>query len=170
MTSSTDQIRKQALLRAPLARVWRAVSDAEEFGRWFGVRFDGAFVAGERLTGRIVPTTVDPEVAKAQKPYEGTRFEVAVERIEPMRLVSFRWHPYAVEPEEDYSSEPMTLVEFELEEVDGGTLLTVTESGFDRIPLARRAAAFEMNEKGWAGQVQLIAKYLARHEGGSGSA
>ena len=162
MTSSTDQIRKQVLLRSPLARVWRAVSDAEEFGSWFGVRFDGAFVAGERLTGRIVPTTVDPEVATMQEPFEGTRFEVAVERIEPMRLLSFRWHPYAVALEEDYSNEPMTLVEFELEEVEDGTLLTVTESGFDRIPLARRAEAFEMNEQGWAGQVRLIAKYLAQ--------
>lgn len=162
MASSTDRIDKQVLLRVPLARAWRAVSDAQEFGSWFGVRFDGPFVAGARLTGQIVPTTADPEVAKSQKPYEGQRFEITVERIEPMRHLSFRWHPYAVDPEVDYSKEPTTLVVFELEEVADGTLLTVTESGFDRIPLERRAEAFEMNEGGWEAQMRLIEKYLAQ--------
>lgn len=162
MTSNTDRIRKQVLLRAPLERVWSAVSDAEQFGSWFGVRFDGPFVAGERLIGRVVPTSVDPDVAKSQEPYEGLRFDVLVERIEPMRLFSFRWHPYAVDPDVDYSGEPRTLVELVLEEVEGDTLLTVTESGFDGVPLERRAKAFEMNEQGWAGQMTLIEKYLAR--------
>src|SRR5690606_18980815 len=110
------RIVKEALLRAPLERVWRAISDAQEFGSWFGVRFDGPFVAGEPLTGQIVPTTVDAEVAKSQKPYEGQRFEITVDRIEPMRLFSFRWHPYGVDPQTDYSKEPTTLVVFELEE------------------------------------------------------
>jgi uncharacterized protein YndB with AHSA1/START domain len=162
MTPSVDHIEKQVLLHAPLERVWRAISDAQEFGSWFGVHFDGPFVAGESLTGQIVPTTVDPEVAESQKPYEGHRFDITVDRIEPMQLFSFRWHPYAVDPEADYSQEPTTLVVFELEETPDGTLLTITESGFDGIPLARRAKAFEMNERGWEAQLTLIEKYLAQ--------
>lgn len=162
MSSSTDRIEKRVLLQAPLERVWNAISDAEEFGRWFGVRFDGPFVAGKPLTGRIVPTTVDPEVAESQKPYEGRRLDIIVDRIEPMRLFSFRWHPYAIDPEIDYSQEPTTLVVFTLEESPDGTLLTITESGFDRIPLARRAEAFEMNEQGWEAQRMLLEKYLAK--------
>src|SRR5690606_6018893 len=123
------------------------------------VRFDGPFVAGEAIMGRIVLTTVDPEVAKSQKPYEGQTFAVTVDRIEPMRLFSFRWHPYGVDPEIDYSREPTTLVTFELEESPEGILLTITESGFDRIPLARRVEAFRMNEQGWNAQLKLIEKY-----------
>lgn len=162
MTSSTDHIEKQVLLHAPLERVWRAISDAQEFGSWFGVRFDGPFVAGGHVTGQIVPTTVDPEVAKRQKPYEGRRFDITIDRIEPMRLFSFRWHPFSIDPEIDYSREPTTLVVFQLEETPDGTLLTITESGFDGIPLERRAKAFEMNEQGWEAQLALIGKYLAR--------
>jgi uncharacterized protein YndB with AHSA1/START domain len=162
MASSTDRIEKQVLLHVPLARVWRAISDAQEFGSWFGVRFDGPFAGGARVTGRMVPTTVDSEVAESQKPYEGRRFEITVDRMEPMRLFSFRWHPYAVEPDVDYSNEPTTLVVFELEETADGTRLTIIESGFDGIPLARRAQAFEMNEGGWEAQLNLIRKYLAR--------
>lgn len=162
MSSSTDRIEKRVLLQAPLERVWNAISDAQEFGSWFGVRFDGPFVAGEHLTGQIVPTTVDPEVAESQKPYEGRRFDITVDRIEPMRLFSFRWHPYAVDPEIDYSQEPTTLVAFKLEKSPNGTLLTITESGFERIPLARRAEAFEMNERGWEAQLTLIEKYLSK--------
>jgi uncharacterized protein YndB with AHSA1/START domain len=158
---TTDRIEKRIVLKAPIDRVWRAISDSKEFGTWFGVAFDGAFVQGARLKGKIVPTAVDPQVAKMQEPYEGTPFEIAVERIEPPRRLSFRWHPYAVDPEADYSKEPMTLVTFELDEVPGGTRLTITESGFDRIPLARRAEAFKSNEGGWEMQTQLIAKYLA---------
>lgn len=161
MTSVTDRIEKSALLRAPLERVWDAVSDARQFGTWFGVEFDGPFVAGAWLTGRIVPTSVDPEVAKSQEPYVGTTFVCIVERVDPRRHLSFRWHPYAVEPGVDDGGEPMTLVTFELEEVPGGTQLTITESGFDRIPLERRAAAFEANEEGWEAQLKLIEKYLA---------
>jgi uncharacterized protein YndB with AHSA1/START domain len=163
MGADTDRIEKKVHLRAPLERVWQAVSDAREFGSWFGVRFDGSFAPGARITGRIVPTTADAEVAAAQKPYEGAAFEVTVDRIEAPRLFSFRWHPFAVDPNVDYSSEPTTLVVFELQAVDGGTLLTVTESGFDRVPLARRAKAFAMNDEGWAAQMKLIAKYLAAH-------
>jgi uncharacterized protein YndB with AHSA1/START domain len=157
----TDRIEKKVLLRASRERVWRAISDSQQFGSWFGVEFKGPFIAGMRMTGKIVPTTVDAEVAKSQKPYEGIAFEFSVERIEPMRLFSFRWHPGAVDPAIDYSKEPTTLVVFELEEVSGGTMLTVTESGFDRIPLERRARAFASNEQGWTAQMTLIEKYLA---------
>jgi uncharacterized protein YndB with AHSA1/START domain len=127
----------------------------------FGVEFEGPFVAGSRMIGRIVPTTVDAEVARSQKPYEGTPFEITVDRIEPQRLFSFRWHPYAVDAAVDYSKEPTTLVVFELEEASGGTMLTITESGFDQIPLDRRAKAFASNEQGWTAQAKLIEKYLA---------
>lgn len=161
MATNTDRIEKKVLLRAPLARVWRAISDAEQFGSWFGMKFDTAFVAGQRITGRITPTTVDAEVAKEQKPYEGMVFDFVVERIEPMSLLSFRWHPYAVDSKKDYSAEPMTLVEFALEEKPDGTLLTIVESGFDEIPLERRATAFAANEGGWQAQTELIAKFLA---------
>jgi uncharacterized protein YndB with AHSA1/START domain len=164
MASNTDRIEKQILLRAPIDRVWRAISDSREFGSWFGMRLDGPFVAGARVGGAITPTTVDPDVAAAQKPHEGTRLQLEVERIEPMRLFSFRWHPGAVDPDVDYSREPGTLVAFELEGRPDGTLLTITESGFDSIPLARRAEAFEGNEKGWEAQLMLIGKYLAREE------
>lgn len=161
MPNVTDRIEKKVLLRAPLQRVWDAITDSAKFGTWFGVRFDGQFAAGQRLTGKIVPTQVDAEVAKMQEPYSGMPFEVRVERIEPMRLFSFRWHPYAVDPE-DHSHEPMTLVSFELEEKPDGTMLTITESGFDALPAARRADAFTANEGGWEHQSRLIAKYLAR--------
>jgi len=158
---NTDRIEKRIVLRAPLERVWRAISDAGQFGSWFGVAFDGPFAAGARLTGKIVPTTVDAEVAKQQKPYAGMAFEFFVERIEPMRTIEFRWHPFAVEPGVDYSSEPTTRIVFELQPVSDGVLLTVTESGFDQIPLARRAKAFAANDGGWAMQMKLIEKYLA---------
>jgi len=160
---STDRIEKRIVLRAPLDRVWSAVSDATEFGSWFGVAFDGPFKEGTRLTGKIVPTTVDPEVAKLQEPHRGKPFDFTVERIEPPRRISFRWHPYAIEPGIDYSQEPMTLIVFELKEVSEGVLLTISESGFDRIPIARRAEAFRANEGGWEHQTQLIKKYLERH-------
>jgi uncharacterized protein YndB with AHSA1/START domain len=158
---TTDRIEKKIVLNAPIDRVWRAISDAKEFGSWFGMAFDGPFVQGNRMTGKIVPTTVDAEVAKLQKPHEGKAFEITIDRIEPMRRLSFRWHPFAIDPSVDYSKEATTLVTFELEEVSGGTQLTITESGFDKIPLARRAEAFEANEGGWQKQTELIAKYLA---------
>jgi uncharacterized protein YndB with AHSA1/START domain len=163
MPTNTDRIKKSVLLRAPRERVWRAISDSKQFGSWFGVQFDGPFKAGSPIVGRIVPTSVDPEVAKTQKPYEGLMFEFSVDRIEPMRLFSFRWHPFAVDSAVNYSKEPSTLVAFQLEEVAEGTMLTVTESGFDQIPLERRAKAFAANEGGWTAQMKLIEKYLALH-------
>ncbi len=161
MTSPTDRIEKQIVLRAPRSRVWRALTDSKEFGSWFGVRFDAPFVAGNAMRGICVPTTVDAEVAKLQKAYEGAAFELTVDRIEPERLFSFRWHPFAVDRDVDYSKEEATLVVFELTEAQGGIRLTLTESGFDRIPLARRAMAFAANEGGWSKQVEIIEKYLA---------
>jgi uncharacterized protein YndB with AHSA1/START domain len=161
MTSTNDRIEKKVVLRATRQRVWRAISDAREFGAWFGMKFDGPFVAGEILRGTIVPTQADADVAREQKPYEGHPFEIRVERIEPERLFSFRWHPFAVDRAYDYSREPMTLVEFTLEEAAGGVLVTVSESGFDSIPLERRSQAFTSNEQGWAHQVRLLEKYLA---------
>jgi len=158
---NTDRIEKNVVLRAPLKQVWQALSNSAEFGRWFGVRFDGPFAPGESLQGVIVPTTVDPDIAEAQKPYEGAPVAITVEQVEPEKRLSFRWHPYAVEPGVDYSREPTTLVAFTLEEVEGGVSLTVTESGFEGIPLERRAKAFTANEEGWSIQMTLIAKYLA---------
>lgn len=160
--SSTDRIEKKVLLRAPRERVWHAISDAKQFGTWFGVEFEGSFAADKRMIGRIVPTTVDPEVAKLQEAHRGTPFEFAIDRIEPPRIFSFRWHPYAVDKDFDYSKEPSTLVMFELQEVAEGTMLTVTESGFDRIPMERRAKAFAANDGGWNHQMKLIEKYVAR--------
>ncbi len=158
---STDRIEKKILLHAPLARVWRALSDSTEFGSWFGMRFHGPFAPGARMTGVIVPTTVNAEVAKAQKKYKNLPFEITIDKMEPERLFSFRWHPGAVDPAIDYSQEPTTLVAFSLEEVADGILLTVTESGFDQIPLERRAKAFAQNEQGWSMVVKLVEEYLA---------
>ncbi len=157
---NTDCIEKKILLRTVLKRAWRALSDSTEFGTWFGVKFDGPFAPGAGMHGVIVTTTVDAEVAKAQKEYEGMAFDITIERMEPERLLSFRWHPFAVERGVDYSAEPTTLVVFVLEEVADGVMLTVTESGFDQIPLARRAKAFTENERGWGMVVKLIEEYL----------
>jgi uncharacterized protein YndB with AHSA1/START domain len=160
---STDRIEKTILLRAPLKRVWRALSDSAEFGTWFGMHFNAPFEPGATMTAVIVPTTVNQEVAKMQKPYEGIAFEIKIEQMQPERLFSFRWHPGAVEPGFDYSSEPTTLVVFRLEKVPDGVQLTVTESGFDQIPLARRAKAFSANEGGWTLVIKLIEEYLAKN-------
>jgi uncharacterized protein YndB with AHSA1/START domain len=159
----TDRIEKTILLNAPRARVWQALTNADEFGSWFGMTFDGRFTPGARVQGVITPTTVDAAVANAQKAHEGFPFEITIDRIEPERLFSFRWHPFAVEPGVDYSHEPTTLIVFELEQAGTDIRLTVTESGFDRIPLERRAKAFTANEGGWAMVITLIEKYLAKN-------
>jgi uncharacterized protein YndB with AHSA1/START domain len=166
MASNTDRIEKKVLLRAPHARVWKAISDSSQFGSWFGVKFDAPFAPGKVMVGSMMGTTVDAEIAARQLQYKGHRFEFVIDRIEPMRLFSFRWHPFAMDSAVDYSREPSTLVAFELEEVAGGTMLKVTESGFDQIPLERRAKAFAANEGGWAAQMTLIEKYLAQHAQG----
>jgi uncharacterized protein YndB with AHSA1/START domain len=159
---NTDRIEKKILLHAPRHRVWRALSDPAEFGTWFGVKFDGPFEPGRVMRGVMITTAVDAEVAEAQKSHAGKPFEITVARIEPERLFSFRWHPFAIEPGVDYSAEPTTLVEFVLEEASGGILLTVSESGFDQIPLERRAKAFTANEQGWGMMVKVIEKYLVQ--------
>lgn len=148
---SPDRIEKSVLLRAPLARVWRALADAEAFGQWFGVRLNGSFAPGARLRGQVT-----------HKGYEHCPFEITIERMEPERLFSWRWHPHAVDPKADYSAEPTTLVVFELEEVEDGTLLTVVESGFEGIPLARRAEAYRGNEQGWTSQMKAIESYVSQ--------
>jgi uncharacterized protein YndB with AHSA1/START domain len=152
MTQSTaDRVEKKIVLRAPRARIWRALANAEEFGRWFGADMKGAtFAPGKTARGRIT-----------YPGYEHLTMEVVIERMEEGRLLSWRWHPAAVDPGTDYSREPMTLVVFELQDVPEGTLLTVVESGFDQIPLARRAEAFRMNEGGWAEQMQNIERHVA---------
>jgi uncharacterized protein YndB with AHSA1/START domain len=158
---SRDRIEKQVVLRAPLDRVWRAISDSREFGRWFGVRVDGPFVAGTPVTATITGTIVDDEVAEMQRPHTGATATWQIVAVEAPRRFAYRWHPFAVEPTVDYSAEPTTLVEFTLSETPDGVLLRIVESGFDAIPQARRAEAFEANSGGWAKQTELVRKYLA---------
>jgi uncharacterized protein YndB with AHSA1/START domain len=149
-TVSTDRIEKRVVLRVPRTRVWRAISNAEEFNTWFRVKLEGAFTEGRWVRGRLtIPG------------YEHVTLEMLVERIDPEQYFSYRWHPYAVDPAVDYSAEPTTLVEFKLEDTDGGTALTIVESGFDRVPLGRRVEAFRMNDEGWTGQIKHLAKYVA---------
>ena len=147
---TTDRIEKHAVLRAPRARVWRALTTAAEFGAWFGVTLDGEFSPGAAITGKLtIPR------------YAHLTLELRIERIEPQHHFSYRWHPYAVDATKDYSAEPMTLVEFTLEDTEGGTALTVVESGFDRLPLERRAEAFRMNDGGWTGQIKNLEKHVS---------
>jgi uncharacterized protein YndB with AHSA1/START domain len=148
--SSTDRIEKQVLLRAPQARVWRALTNAQEFSTWFGVTLDGAFVVGATTGGQI-----------NHPDYRHLRFEVQIEKMEPEKLFSYRWHPYAAEPKRDYSKEPTTLVEFRLQPTREGTLLTVVESGFDKLPSDRRDLAFRMNDGGWTEQLANIERHVA---------
>jgi uncharacterized protein YndB with AHSA1/START domain len=148
--TSTNRIEKKVILRAPRSRVWRAITAAEEFGAWFGVKLDGAFAEGATVRGKIT-----------HPGYEHLTMEMQVARLEPERYFAYRWHPYAIDAHVDYSSEPSTLVEFRLDEADGGTVLTIVESGFDRIPLARRAEAFRMNDQGWTEQTRNIERYVS---------
>lgn len=159
---STDRIEKQVVLRATLDRVWRAISDSGEFGQWFGVRFDGPFVAGAAVTATITPTGVDAEVARLQEPHAGNRGTWHVVAVEPQRRFAYRWHPFAADADADADAddEPTTLVEFTLAETPDGVLLTIVESGFDALPPSRRSTAFEANAGGWAHQVALVRKYL----------
>lgn len=149
--TKTDRIEEKVFLRAPRARVWRAFTDAGEFGAWFGVKLTGAFAPGASVKGTIT-----------EKEYEGLPFEMTIDRVEPERLFSWRWHPYAIDPGVDYSGEPPTLVVCELAEAAGGTTLTLVESGFDRIPAERRDEAYRMHVEGWAAQMKSIERYVAR--------
>jgi uncharacterized protein YndB with AHSA1/START domain len=159
---STDKIEKRVVLKASHERVWKAVSDSQQFGTWFGIAVEGPFVAGQTITAKIAPTKMDAEVAKMQAPHVGIAFDIAIDKIEPMSLFSFRWHPFGIDKTADYSKEPMTLVEFRLAEVQGGTQLVITETGFDKLPAARRDKAFAANDGGWQKQTELIAKYVER--------
>lgn len=147
---STDRIERKIVVRASRSRVWRAITTAEEFGAWFRVSLEGEFAEGATTRGRII-----------HPGYEHLTMEMMVERIEPERYFSYRWHPYAIDPAVDYSAEPTTLVEFILDEAEEGTAVTIVESGFDRIPLARRAEAFRMNAQGWAAQIENLARYAS---------
>ena len=147
--SSTDRIEKRIVVRASRSKVWRAITTAEEFGAWFRVKLDGEFVEVATVRGRITSPG-----------YEHVTLQIQIERIEPERYFSYRWHPYAVDPTADYSAEPTTLVEFILEEAEDGTAINIRESGFDRIPADRRDEAFRMNEKGWAGQIKNLERYV----------
>ncbi len=149
--SSSDRIEKQLLLRAPRSRVWRALTDATEFGAWFGVKLEGAFAVGKRLRGKIL-----------HPGHEHLAFEITVERIDPEVLFAFRGVPGAIDPTVDNSAEPTTLVEFRLEDAPEGTLLRVTESGFDRFPADRREQLYRGNSEGWAFQLENV----RRHVGG----
>jgi uncharacterized protein YndB with AHSA1/START domain len=151
MSTVTDRIERKILLRAPRDRVWAALNNIEEFNRWFGVRLPGKqFVAGEKFSGTVT-----------YPGYEHVTFEILIERSEPQRLLAWRWHPAAIEPAKDYSSEPTTLVEFVLQDAEGGTLLRVIESGLDAIPIERRLDVFRMNSNGWDEQIKNIEKHVA---------
>ena len=144
-----NRIEKRLELRAPVSRVWRALADHREFGAWFGVRIEGPFVPGQVATGRLT-----------YPGYEHLKWQVVVQKMEPERLFSFTWHPYAVDANVDYSAETPTLVEFRLEATATGTLLLLTESGFDQVPAGRRAEAFRMNDGGWSTQLRNIAGHV----------
>jgi uncharacterized protein YndB with AHSA1/START domain len=146
----TDRIEKHFEVRAERSRVWRAISDSVEFGTWFRMELDRPFTPGATVHGRLtIPG------------YEHVTLEMQIEKVEPEGYFSYRWHPYAVDPAIDYTAEPTTLVEFRLKETGEGTAITITESGFDRLPASRRAEAFRMNEAGWAGQSKKLESYVS---------
>ena len=147
----SDRIEKTVELKAPVSRVWRALTDHHEFGKWFRVQLDGPFVPGQVSRGHIT-----------YPGYEHLRWEAVVVKMQPERLFSFSWHPYAIDPNEDYSAEPPTLVEFTLEKTATGTLLRIVESGFDKLPSWRRDEAFRMNDKGWGIQLENIAQHVGQ--------
>jgi uncharacterized protein YndB with AHSA1/START domain len=146
-----DRIEKRIELTAPVSRVWRALTDYREFGEWFRVKLDGPFVPGQVSRGQIT-----------HPGYEHVKWEAVVQTMEPERLFSFTWHPFAVDPKIDYSKETPTLVEFRLEKTPSGTLLLLTESGFDKLPGGRRLEAFPRNEGGWAQQMKHIESYVTQ--------
>ncbi len=148
--TSTDRIEKKILLRATRARVWRALTDPAQFGAWFGAKMPpGSFAPGKTARAAIT-----------HPGYEHLTLEITIEKMEPERLFCWRWHPHAVDPKRDYSKDPTTLVVFTLEEAEGGTLLTVVESGFDKVPSAYRATAFRSNRDGWTEQVKSIERHV----------
>lgn len=147
----SDRIEKRIEIKAPVSRVWRAITDHREFGEWFRVKLDGPFVPGQHSTGHIT-----------YPGYEHLKWEAVVQKMEPEHYFSFTWHPYGIDPKVDYSKEEPTLVEFRLEKTANGTLLLLTESRFDKIPAHRRAEAFKMNDGGWAQQMKNVEEYVAK--------
>ncbi|MEZ2127273.1 MULTISPECIES: SRPBCC family protein [unclassified Sinorhizobium] len=147
----TDRIEKNIELKAPVERVWRALTDHNEFGEWFRVKLDGPFIPGQVATGRIL-----------YPGYEHLKWEARIQRMDAPKLFSFTWHPYAVDADVDYSKEPPTLVEFRLEPSPNGTFLTIVESGFDALPPGRKSIALRMNDEGWTGQSENIRTYVER--------
>ncbi|MEO8389326.1 MAG: SRPBCC family protein [Polaromonas sp.] len=153
-TGNTDRIERNIHIKATRSRVWQSISNAEDFGKWFGATLKGGpFKPGQHVTGLINFT-----VAGNDK----IMFDAVFERVEPESLLSYRWHPYAVDAAIDYSKEERTTVVFTLKDAPDGTLLTVVESGFDKVPAARRAEAFRMNSGGWEGQLRNIGNYVAQ--------
>lgn len=145
----SDRIEKRIELNAPVSRVWRALTDYREFGEWFRVNLEGPFQLGQEARGQIT-----------HPGYEHVTWRAVVQKMEPEHLFSFTWHPYAIDPNVDFSGEPPTLIEFRLEPNNSGTVLTLIESGFDRIPSSRRAEAFRMNDGGWTQQMENIRQHL----------
>ena len=146
-----DYIEKRIELKAPVSRVWRALTDYREFGEWFRVKLDGPFAPGKISRGQVT-----------YPGYEHLKWEAVVQKMEPEKLFSLAWHPYAIDPQKDYSKEPSTLVEFKLEKTTSGTLLILTESGFDKIPSDRRLEAFRMNDGGWTVQMKNIENHVTQ--------
>jgi len=146
-----DRLEKRIEVKAPVSRVWRALTDYREFGEWFRVKLDRPFVEGQVSRGQIT-----------YPGYEHLKWEAVVQKMEPERLFSFTWHPYAIDAKADYSKEPPTLVEFKLEKTPTGTLLLLTESGFDKIPAGRRLDAFRMNDGGWTQQMKNIESHVTQ--------
>jgi uncharacterized protein YndB with AHSA1/START domain len=146
----SDRIEKKIDLKAPISKVWEALTDYQQFGAWFRVKLETPFVPGRPATGSIT-----------YPGYEHLKWEAVVQKMEHERLFSFTWHPYAIDPKKDYSQEAPTLVEFILEKTEAGTRLTVTESGFDKIPGERRLEAIRMNDGGWGEQMKNIETYVS---------
>lgn len=168
----SNYIEKHIELKAPISRVWHALTDYKEFGEWFGVTLQNPFIEGKESEGEIT----DPACLKAARSAnneemseedlltlekEPIKFKIVVQKIEPEHYFSYTWHPYAIDISYDYSKEIPTLVEFKLKQIHDGTLLTVIESGFDKIPSNRREAAFRMNDGGWTEQMKRIEQYVS---------
>jgi uncharacterized protein YndB with AHSA1/START domain len=168
-----NRIEKHVVLKASIERVWRAITDAEEFGRWFGISLEGRFVVGEEITGTFSKSFDEQAIMEHQRslgvPVSGIRrftggglIFCKVERIEPESYFSFRWIPYGIDVDVNPNDEPTTLVEFQLAPAPEGTLLTITESGFEKVPEHRKLRAFRMNEDGWSAQLENIKRYVEK--------
>jgi uncharacterized protein YndB with AHSA1/START domain len=145
-----NRIEKRIELKAPTSRVWRAITDFREFGEWFRVKLNGPFVVGQVSRGQIT-----------YPGYEHLKWEATVQKMDPERLFSFTWPQSKSLDNPDYANAPTTLVEFRLEKTPTGTLLLLTESGFDNVPADWRLEAFRRNDGGWTEQMKNIEKHVA---------